>query len=78
MNLHLFSPPAKDDIRDILAAGRPYLEGKDDPVVAYLPAGSLGDTYQEYNEKAFRGLANLTEQMKIFTSWEKILIYYRS
>lgn len=59
MNLHLFSTPGKDDIRDILDASRPYLEGKDDPVVAYLPAGSLGDTYQEYNEKAFRGLAYL-------------------
>jgi peptidase E len=57
MNLQLFSTPGKDDIRDILDASRPYLEGKDDPVVAYLPAGSLGDAYQEYTEKAFRGLA---------------------
>jgi dipeptidase E len=59
MNLHLFSTPGKDNIRDILDACRPYLEGKDDPVVAYLPAASLGDTYQEYTEKAFRGLARV-------------------
>jgi peptidase E len=59
MNLHLFSTPGKDDIRDILDAGRHYLEGKDDPVVAYLPAASLGDTYQELAGKAFRSLARL-------------------
>jgi len=59
MNLHLFSTPGKDDIQDILDASRPYLQGKDDPVVAYLPAASLGDTYQEFTEKAFRGLARL-------------------
>jgi peptidase E len=59
MNLHLFSTPGKDDIRDILDASRPYLEGKDDPVVAYLPAASLGDTYQELTGKAFRSLARL-------------------
>ena len=59
MNLHLFSTPGKDDIRYILEAARPYLEGKDDPLVAYLPAASLGNTYQEYTEKAFRGLAHV-------------------
>jgi dipeptidase E len=59
LNLHLFSTPGKDDIRYILDASRPYLEGKDEPVVAYLPAASLGGSYQEYNEKAFRGLARL-------------------
>ena len=59
MNLHLFSTPGRDDLRYILEASRPYLEGKEDPVVAYLPAGSLGDTYQEYTEKAFRGLARI-------------------
>jgi dipeptidase E len=60
MNLHLFSTPGRgDDIRYILDASRAYLEGKDDPVVAYLPAASLGDTYQEFTEKAFRGLARI-------------------
>ena len=59
MNLHLFSSPGRDDIRYILEAARPYLESKDDPVVAYLPAASLGNTYQEYTENAFRGLARV-------------------
>ena len=59
MNLHLFSTPGKDDIRYILEAARPYLEDKDDPVIAYIPAASLGGTYQEYTEKAFRGLARV-------------------
>ena len=59
MNLHLFSTPGRDDIRYILEAARPYLEDKDDPVIAYLPAASLGNTYQEFTEKAFRGLAHV-------------------
>jgi dipeptidase E len=59
MNLHLFSTPGKDDIRYILNASRLYLENKDDPVIAYLPAAFLGDTYQEYTEKAFRGMARV-------------------
>ena len=59
MNLHLFSTPGSDDIRYILDASRPYLKDKDNPVVAYLPAASLGSTFQEYTEKAFRGLARV-------------------
>ena len=59
MNLHLFSTPGQDDIRYILEAARLYLEDKDDPVIAYIPAASLGGTYQEYTEKAFRGLARV-------------------
>ncbi len=69
LDLHLFSTPGRDDIRYILDASRPYLEDKDDPVVAYLPAASLGDTYQAYTERAFRGLARLetinTERMTL-------------
>jgi peptidase E len=59
MNLHLFSSPGRDDLRDILEAIRPYLEGKPDPVVAYLPAGSLANPYQDVTEKAFHGLARV-------------------
>jgi len=59
MNLHLFSSPGRDDIRYILEAARPHLEDKDDPVVAYLPAAALGNTYREYTEKAFCGLARV-------------------
>ena len=59
MNLHLFTSPGRDDIRYILEAARPHLEDKDDPVVAYLPAAALGNTYREYTEKAFCGLARV-------------------
>ena len=59
MNLHLFSTPGKDDIRYILDASRPYLEGKERPVVAYLPAASLADTWQDFTEKTFHGLAHV-------------------
>ncbi|HTX92880.1 MAG TPA: Type 1 glutamine amidotransferase-like domain-containing protein [Anaerolineales bacterium] len=59
MNLHLFSTPGKDDIRYILDACRPYLEGRDEAVVAYLPAASLDQHFQELTERSFRGLARL-------------------
>jgi peptidase E len=59
MNLHLFSTPG-DDIRDIVEAGRPYLEDKDDPTVAYLPLASLYvERWLEEAERAFKGLARL-------------------
>jgi dipeptidase E len=59
MNLHLFSTPGRDDLRDILEVARPYLEGKDDPLIAYLPAASLSETWQAYTEKAFSGLGHV-------------------
>ena len=58
MELHLFSIPGKD-LCDILEAVRPILEGKDEPVVAYLPAASLEGTWQEFTEKAFGDLAQV-------------------
>ncbi len=58
MELHLFSIPGKD-LSDILEAVHPILEGKSNPVVAYLPAASLESTWQEYTEKAFGGLARV-------------------
>ena len=59
MDLHLFSTPGKEDIRYILEAAHPYLVNRDDPLVAYLPAASLSDTWQQYTEKAFHGLARV-------------------
>jgi len=57
-NLHLFSSPGRDDISDIVQASRPYLESKDDPIVAYLPLASLyAEKWLELNETAFKGLA---------------------
>jgi len=69
MNLHLFSFPGEDGLRHIVDASRPFLENKSEPVVAYLPIGTLYDTYQEYTEKAFHGLARVetlnTEMMSL-------------
>src|SRR5688572_17697884 len=60
MQLHLFSTPGENDIRYIIEASRPYLEDKDDPVVAYMPLASLyAERWLESNEKSFRGLARL-------------------
>jgi dipeptidase E len=61
MQLHLFSTPGeKEDIRYIVEASRPYLEDKDDPIVAYMPLASLyAEHWMELNEKSFRGLAQL-------------------
>ena len=58
MQLHLFSSPGENDIRYIVEASRPYLEDKDDPVVAYMPLASLyAERWMESNEKSFKGLA---------------------
>jgi peptidase E len=60
MNLHLFSSPGENDIRYIVEASRPYLEGKTDAVVAYMPLASLyAEKWLDDNEKAFKGLARL-------------------
>jgi dipeptidase E len=60
MQLHLFSTPGENDIRDIVEASRPYLEDKDDPIVAYMPLASLyAERWMELNQKSFKGLARL-------------------
>ncbi len=60
LNLHLFSTPGKDDISDVIEASRLYLEDKRDPIVAYLPLGSLyAERWLELNETAFKGLGRL-------------------
>lgn len=62
MNLHLFSTPGKDDLRYIVEASRPYLEAKDEPVIAYMPLASLyAEKWREINETAFRGLGQIVE-----------------
>jgi len=58
LNLHLFSTPG-EDLRDVLEACRPHLEHKSGPLVAYLPLASLSTRWQEFTEKAFKGLARL-------------------
>lgn len=59
-NLHLFSSPGKDDIRYVIEASRPYLKGRDDATVAYLPLASLfAERWQTDTEDAFKSLARL-------------------
>lgn len=59
-DLHLFSMPGKNDLEDIIEACRPYLEGKEDPTVAYLPLATLyAERWLEVTEEAFKGLAQL-------------------
>jgi peptidase E len=69
-NLHLFSSPGKDDIRYVIEVSRPYLEGKPDATVAYLPLASLfAERWQEFTADSFKGLARLetinTEMMRL-------------
>ena len=62
MNLHLFSTPGKDDLRYVLEASRPYLQDKDDPLVAYMPFASLyAERWHSLNESSFKGLGKLVE-----------------
>ena len=62
VNLHLFSTPGKDDLRYIIDASLPYLEDKENPVVAYMPLASLySERWRGMNEEAFKGLAQLVE-----------------
>jgi dipeptidase E len=62
MHLHLLSTPGKNDLRYVLEASKPYLEDKDDPLVAYLPLASLyAEKWLGVNESAFRGLAQIRE-----------------
>ncbi len=60
LSLHLFSDAGRNDLSDIVEVCRPYLEDKNDPIVAYMPLGSLyAERWLELNEIAFKGLARL-------------------
>jgi peptidase E len=68
-NLHLFSS-GEEDIRAIVDASRPHLEGKDDASVAYMPLASLYvERWQAYTQDMFKGLARIetldAEQMSL-------------
>lgn len=72
MHLNLFSSPGENDIRYIVEASRPYLEDKDDPIVAYMPWASLyAERWMELHEKSFKGLARFeTVNAELMTQWE--------
>ncbi len=60
VDLHLFSTPGERDIKWVVDAAAPYLRGKQDPILAYLPLAELyGERTLEPTERAFRGLARI-------------------
>jgi dipeptidase E len=62
MNLHLFSMPGYHDLENVVDASRPYLEGREEPTIAYLPLASLyAERWREMNESVFKGLAQVVE-----------------
>jgi dipeptidase E len=70
MNLHLFSTPGENDIHYIVEASRPYLSGKQDATIAFLPQAWLNvNHWLDYTVRAFDGLARVelieTEQMDL-------------
>jgi dipeptidase E len=70
VNLHLFSIPGKNDIRYVIDACRPYLEDRDEPLVAFLPQAWLNVAHWlDYTVRSFQGLAGVelidTERMEL-------------
>ena len=62
MHLHLFSTPGEKDLRNVVEASRPYLEDKDEPVIAYMPLASLyAEKWHALHKDAFRSLGRLAE-----------------
>ena len=62
MHLHLFSTSGEKDLRNVVEASRPYLEDKEDPVIAYMPLASLyAEKWNPLQESAFGGLGRLVE-----------------
>ena len=72
INLHLLSTPGDRDIRWVLDACRPYLEGKSEATVAFLPQAWLNvNHWLDYTARSFEKLARVelidTEQMDLPT-----------
>lgn len=70
MHLHLFSSPGEKDIHHIIEASRPYLSGKSEATIAFLPQAWLNVSYWlDYTVRQFDGLARVelidTERMDL-------------
>lgn len=59
MQIHLFSAPGEPSLRDIVDASRPFLRGRSEPTIAYIPAASVGEKYVGTAKVAFKGLAKV-------------------
>lgn len=72
ISLHLLSTPGERDIRWVLEACRPYLAGKSEPIVAFLPQAWLNvNHWLDYTVRSFDKSARVelidTEQMDLPT-----------
>ena len=70
INLHLLSTPGERDIRWVIEASRPHLEGKSEATVAFLPQAWLSvNHWLDYTDRSFEKLARVelidTEQMDL-------------
>ena len=70
IKLHLLSTPGDRDIRWVVEACRPYLTGKSEPVVAFLPQAWLNiNHWLDYTARSFEKLGRVelinTEQMDL-------------
>jgi peptidase E len=59
MELHLFSTPGEPFLTNILAAARPILAARRNPLVAYLPAAAVERHFVRETKAAFRSLAEV-------------------
>jgi peptidase E len=61
MNLHLLNLPGAHPIQDIVAASKPYLATRTDPVLLYLPAATAAINLEhvEVTRTAFESLAEV-------------------
>ena len=54
--------PGEDNLRYVLEASRPYLEDKNEPIIAYMPLASLySEKWLGVNREAFNSLGELVE-----------------
>jgi dipeptidase E len=70
MELHLFCLPGDRDISNVIDACRPYLDGKENPTVAFLPQAWLNvHHWLDYTVRSFERLAQVelidTETMEL-------------
>lgn len=54
--------PGENNLRHVLEASRPYLEDKNEPIIAYMPLASLySEKWLGVNREAFNSLGELVE-----------------
>ena len=59
VQIELLSAPGEGDSRYVLESSRPFLVGRDRPIVAYLAAATVGYNWLDVTEETYRGLAEV-------------------